>query len=264
MEIIIPAIALGCLGLLFGLGLAVASKKFHVETDPKLEKVFEMLPGLNCGACGMAGCMGFAEGLVGGSCSISGCTVSTPETKAEIAKLLGIELEEKVKTVAVLHCNGGNKVKDRFQYQGLKHCTAAIQLQGGPKECAYGCLGFGTCADACPFGAISMREDGLPFVDEAKCTACGKCVAACPKNLFKIISTEKKYYVACSSHDMGKKVMQVCKVGCIGCMKCERSCPEQAIKVANSLATFDYEKCNNIGECLKVCPTHVIKKRGEQ
>ncbi|MFC1703953.1 RnfABCDGE type electron transport complex subunit B [Candidatus Omnitrophota bacterium] len=261
MEILIPVIALGSLGLLFGLGLAVASKKFCLVADAKLEKVFEMLPGSNCGACGMAGCMGFAEGLVKGICAVQNCTVSTPDAKEEIAKVLGVTVEEKVKTVAVLHCNGGNKVKDRIIYQGLRNCIAANQLQGGQKACIYGCLGFGTCADECPFGAISMGQEGLPVVDEAKCTACGKCVKACPKNLFKLVAVDKKFYVACSSHDIGKKVMQACKVGCIACRKCEKVCPVSSIRVIDNLAVFDYDTCRNSSDCVEVCPTKVIKKR---
>ena len=46
------------LGLVLGLILAFASKKFHVATDPKLDEIVEALPGANCGACGFPGCAG--------------------------------------------------------------------------------------------------------------------------------------------------------------------------------------------------------------
>jgi len=263
MEILIPVLTLSILGLIFGIGLAIASKKLCVNTDPMVEVVYAHLAGANCGACGMAGCMGFAESLVSGGSTLDKCPVTEPVKKKEIAELLGHEMHGKLKMIAVLHCGGGNKVKDRFQYTGIKDCIAANLLAGGQKACVYGCLGFGTCAKACPFGAIKMNEEtGLPEVDYDKCTACGKCVAACPKKLFNLTPIDKDYHTNCSSLDFGKAVLDVCPVGCIACHKCEKSCPVQAIKIVNNLAIFDYNKCQDKGECLKVCPTKCIVKKG--
>ncbi|MFH1202148.1 MAG: RnfABCDGE type electron transport complex subunit B [Candidatus Omnitrophota bacterium] len=261
MEILIPVLTLGILGFLFGLGLYFASKKLCVTTDPRLEKVLSKLPGANCGACGKPGCIGFTEGLLKGDCSINQCTVSNDATKKEVANILGVEVEPVIKKVAIMHCNGGRKALDRFDYKGIKDCVAADLVMGGQKACIYGCLGFGTCVKACPFGAISMNEEELPIIDENKCTACGKCVAICPKKLFSLELIEKKYYVACSSLDTGRDVMAVCPAGCIACRKCELNCPVKAITVIDNLARFDYNKCQNIGECFEVCPTKVIKHR---
>ena len=36
---------LGCIGLFFGIGLVIAAQKFHVEPDPKVEKVLHTLAG---------------------------------------------------------------------------------------------------------------------------------------------------------------------------------------------------------------------------
>ena len=262
MEFLLPVIVLSLLGLGFGLGLALASKKLCVQEDPRLTQIMKALPGANCGACGKPGCIGFAEELIQGAVSISACVATEEEEKAEISKVLGVEVGETVKTVAVLHCNGGKKVKDRFVYNGVKTCAASNLVMGGQKACAYGCLGFGDCVLACPFGAMEMGEEGLPKVIEGKCKACGKCVSACPKNLFSLNRQDKPYYTNCVSKDLGKQVMSVCKVGCIACRKCQRSCPHQAIEIKNNLAVFDYAKCQNSGECLKVCPTKAIAKRG--
>ncbi len=262
MDILIPVLTLSGLGLLFGIGLAIAAKKLCVATDPRVDEVFSKLPGANCGACGKAGCMGFAEGLIQGTCTVEKCPVTEMEKRIEIAGLLGQEVKQKVRTVAVLHCGGGKKVKGRFKYDGIKDCIAVNLIQGGQKACVFGCLGFGTCVRACSFGAITMGEDELPVVNEEKCFACGKCVAICPKRLFSLVAVEKKFYTNCSSLDFGKAVMEVCPVGCIACRKCEKACPVSAIKVIDNLAVFDYNTCQNIGECLKVCPTQCIVKRG--
>ncbi len=262
MDILTPIFILGALGALFGVGLAIAARKFCVTEDERLEKIYGRLPGANCGACGMPGCMGFAEGLIQGTCTVEKCAVSEEESREDIARILGVETKTRLKQVAVVHCHGGSKrVKDKFTYSGIRDCVAANMLQAGPKACAYGCIGFGTCARACPFGAITMNEEGLPVINEDKCTACGKCVAACPKKLFTLVAAAKKFAVRCKSLDMGKKVMEVCSVGCIACRKCEKACPVAAIKIVDNLSVIDYSICDNRGECFKVCPTGSIAQK---
>lgn len=249
----------------FGAALALAAKKFCLPTDPRLQKVFEKLPGANCGACGMPGCMGFAEALIQGTSTPERCTVSEEEPRKEIADILGVKVGVKIKKVAVLHCNGGSvRAKDKYEYQGIRECEAANLLMEGPKACVYGCIGFATCAKVCPFGAIWMNEEDLPVVDEDKCTACGKCVTACPKKLFSLVPVEKKYAVRCKSLDLGKVVLGACSVGCIACGKCVKACPVGAIKVIDNLALIDYTKCENKGECFKVCPTKAIAEKKEK
>jgi len=256
--IAISAAAISALAVLFGIGLAIASKIFAVQTDPRLDAVAENLPGANCGACGFAGCAALAEALVKGEAMPGKCPVASGEANARIAEILGIEIEEKERSVAVLMCNGGNKVPERFDYTGLRDCKAAALVHGGFKSCEYGCLGLGTCAAACPFDAIRMGPDGLPEIIEERCTACGRCVEACPKNLIKIVPVSKAVHVRCSSFDKGAAVIKICDTGCIGCKKCEKECPVDAIKVENNLARIDYDKCISCGKCVKVCPTGAI------
>jgi electron transport complex protein RnfB len=262
MEILIPLLTLGSLGLFFGLGLALASRKFCLKVDPRQEKIIDKLPGANCGACGQAGCMGFGEALIQGSCTVDRCPVMKQENRAEIANILGVEIKEKVEMVAVLHCNGGKKVNDRFIYDGIQTCNAANLIMEGQKACVYGCLGFGDCIRECPFDAITMnQETGLPEVDKDKCTACGKCIQICPKNLFTLLEVNKPVYIACVSHDKGKAVLDVCKVGCIACGRCQKECPPGLFKIENNLARIDYNNYVECDDCINVCPTKVIKKR---
>lgn len=261
MHIFFALFVLGGLGLLFGIGLGIAAKRFCVAQDPRLEKLFACLPGSNCGACGKPGCMGFAESLIAGTASITQCVVSDEEAREKLGSILNVAAGKKIKRIAVLHCHGGIRAKDRFTYDGLADCRAAALVQGGQKACRFGCLGFGTCVRACPFDAIHMGNEGIPVVDEKKCRACGKCVAACPKKLYTLIENARQYYTACKSLDLGKQVLDVCSAGCIGCGKCQKACPVVAISVQENLAVFDYKKCQNKGACFAVCPTKAIAKR---
>ncbi|MDD5561582.1 MAG: RnfABCDGE type electron transport complex subunit B [Candidatus Omnitrophica bacterium] len=261
MEILFAVIILGSLGLIFGVGLAIASKRFNVKVDPKLEQVQHLLPGANCGACGNPGCFGFAESLLEGKNTVESCRVCSEEIKEKIAGIMGVSLEKQTKKIATLHCNGGLKVKDKYAYSGVNDCIAANLVLGGQKSCVFACLGFGTCAKACPFGAISMSDEGLPVVDKVKCRSCNKCVLACPKKLFSLVSISNSVYVACSSHDAGRDVKAVCPVGCIACRLCEKACKFDAIRVIDNLAVIDYHKCTSCKACVKVCPTKTIRVR---
>ena len=75
METIIlqSFISMAVIGLVFGVGLAIASKYFHVERDPREESIMEILPGANCGACGFPGCGGFASLVVKGEAPVNAC-----------------------------------------------------------------------------------------------------------------------------------------------------------------------------------------------
>ncbi|MFA5092697.1 MAG: RnfABCDGE type electron transport complex subunit B [Candidatus Omnitrophota bacterium] len=262
-EILIAILVLGSLGLLFGIGLAIASKKLAVQVNPKLDAVYHLLPGANCGACGNPGCFGFAENLMIGKSSLESCRACNDETKEKIAAVMGVALEKQTKKIATLYCNGGiNKVKDKYLYDGVHDCITANLLLGGQKSCVFACLGFGSCVKACPFGAISMGPQNLPIVDQAKCRSCNKCVLVCPKKLFSLVSVNHTVYVACSSHDLAIQVKNVCAVGCIGCKICEKTCKFDAIHVIDNLAVIDYHKCTSCKECVGVCPTKAIRIKG--
>lgn len=260
-NILIPVIAMAALGLFFGLGLAYTLKLFGIEVDPTVALIITKLPGANCGVCGKAGCAGFAEALKKGQVMPSSCAVSNEEARKTIADILGIEYNPKVKTAATLICGGGRNTKDKFIYSGIKSCKAAVLVFGGYKACSFACLGLGDCADVCPFGAIKMDEDNLPKIDIDKCTGCGNCIKACPKNVLVLTPVEKNYHIMCNSTDSGAQVMKICKVGCIACGKCKKVCPTDAIVIENNLARIVYDKCTTCGECFKVCPTHAIGER---
>lgn len=259
MEVLVPVITMGALGLLFSIGLVFAYKKLRVYEDPKIEEVSEMLPQANCGACGFSGCRAFAEAVVKGETAANGCPVGGEDVANRIAATLGVDAGEIIKKLARLHCHGSHEAaKDRGVYLGISTCHAA-HLVGGNKQCSYGCLHFGDCARACPFDAIHMAEDGLPLVIEDKCAACGKCVEACPRDLFELHPVSEEIIVFCRSRDRGAVSRKYCKNACIACGICVRACPE-AIVLENNLAKIiDYKKIEpeKIPE-LEKCPTNSI------
>lgn len=251
------AITLGILGMVFGLGLAIASDKFAVKVDPRIDRINEALPGVNCGACGQPGCSGFAQAVVEGKAPVTGCTVGQSAVAELVANIMGVKFEGRERTVAVVMCHAKG-VKNKFVYTGVKDCRAAHIIGGGFLGCDYGCLGLGTCVEACKFEAMYMGEDGLPKVIEERCTACGKCAAVCPRKLISIVPVSKMVHVRCKSLDKGAVAKKICQDSCIACKQCEKICPYDAVHVQNNLAVIDYHKCTSCGKCVEVCPNHTI------
>lgn len=256
----LPALlTLAGLGLIAAAGLAVASRVFYVDIDPRINTIADLLPGANCGACGYPGCSGLAAAIVSGEGKIESCSVIDEQGALAIADVMGVMYTETEKEHAVVHCNfpaGG--VGEKFKYLGVTDCRAANMMANGPKLCPYACIGLGTCRNVCPFGAITLSESGLPIIDIKKCTACGNCVEACPKSLIDLAPVSKTVHVLCSSKEKGGTVKKLCTVGCIACLACERACPFEAIKVVDNLARIDYEKCRACGICVSKCPTGSI------
>ncbi len=266
-EILIAVGILGGLGLVFGLVLAAASKVFYVETDPRLDKLNECLPGANCGGCGYAGCGGYAEAVLSGEAPIGKCASGGDECAQAMAEIMGVKAEKVVRKVALVRCSGYKGVDDsgketgaklKGQYEGFKDCLAASKVGGrGPLVCKYGCLGFGNCTKVCKYNAIHI-VDGVAKVDSEKCVGCMSCAAACPRQLIVPVEFDKHVLIACASHAKGAVTVRGCSAGCIGCGLCKKICPQEAITIEGNLAVIDYEKCTSCGLCATVCPKKLI------
>lgn len=245
------------LGALFAVGLVLAAKRFHVEEDERVVQAQALLPGVNCAACGYSGCQAYAEAVVKGE-KVTFCAAGGPDVAKALADLMGVEVGDVRKLRAVVHCQGGkSRCVNRFEYVGEQDCRAAHIASGGPKSCIYGCLGLGSCAEACPFDAITMSDEGLPVVDPDKCTACGICVRTCPRDLLSLLAIEYKTYLGCSSHDRGKAVKDVCAVGCIACGLCVKNDAYEATQLVDNLPVLDFGKAHgDFRKGAEVCPMH--------
>ena len=157
-------------------------------------------------------------------------------------------------------CAGGTDVAvQRAEYRGLSTCSAAAAVAGGGKGCAWGCLGLADCEVSCTFGAIRMNAAGLPVVDLEKCTACGDCVDACPKDLFIIRPIDHQLLVQCKNLVLGDGVLEACQVACTACGKCVMDAAPGLISVASGVAVVDYDRIAESEErAIERCPTGAI------
>lgn len=251
-------LVLGVMGVVLGLILAVFSRIFMVKVDPHVAEVAAALAGLNCGVCGYAGCGAMAEAIVAGKAKARQCTPGGPAVVKKVSEILGRGEAAAEPRVAVVRCRGGkSSAREKARYLGANDCVSAELLGAGPKACAWGCLGMGSCVAACPFNAISMGGENLPVVDEATCTGCGKCVTICPRRILMLIPRSQGVYLGCLSRDRGKRVKEVCAVGCTACGLCAQPkiTPSGKVVLKDNLPEFppDWDDFKSAAE---KCPSH--------
>lgn len=262
--VLLTILTLVGLGVISAVVLYMASKKFYVFEDTRIDVVEEILPATNCGGCGFPGCRAFAEALVkADDISSMNCPVGGSATMAKVAEALGKVAGNAKPQVAVVRCNGTCEHRPKLNnYDGAISCAVAAALYGGETGCSYGCLGCGDCVEACKYDAMYMDEEtGLPVIIEDRCIACGKCVEACPKDIIEMRNIgpkSRRIFVSCVNKDKGPVAKKSCEVACIGCNKCFKVCPHDAITMADNLAYIDDDACKLCRKCVEVCPTFSI------
>ena len=266
MTLYTALVVMGLLGLALGGIIGVFVKLFKIEQDNRIELALELLPGANCGGCGKAGCADFARALAAGEVMPGNCPVSSVEQRAAIAMALGIDAGSVEMKQAVVCCRADIGAEE-MNYNGVQDCNAANLVAGGPTSCRYGCLGLGSCARECPFGAIEILGR-VAVVHPELCTGCGKCAKVCPRNVIKMVPAAASVHIYCNSPESAAVKRSLCKAGCLGCRKCEKAFPGK-FKFNGFLAQVDYdapelitpEEIENCG-----CPVHGIMtelERGE-
>ena len=261
-TIITSVLSMAGLGFFFASILAVVNQKLKVKEDPKVEAISEALPGINCAACGFTSCHQYAETLAKGEVGPDLCKAGGEAVACRLCEILGVKAEKHLKHAAIVRCGADASVREKKAvYTGIKTCVAAHNTSGGEILCAYGCLGYGDCIKACPFGAITL-VNGLAKVDKEKCTACGKCVAACPRKIITLenIESPKFLYVACSNLERAADTRKTCRVGCIACGICQKL-TGGVFSVENNLARVKYDRTGGIKDTKEIvdkCPVKCI------
>lgn len=265
MQVVLYSILiLGAIGCIGAVVLFFTARRFEVKEDPRIDQVAALLAGANCGGCGFSGCRAFAtEAVRRGNLKDINCPVSSADNMARIALILGCTVEVAQRNIAVLRCNGSCQARPQpYAYDGVRSCAVMDAAGVGESACAFGCLGCGDCVEVCRFGALSLdTATGLPVVDSDRCTACGACIAECPRHLLELRPTgrnDRRVWVACASRDRGAVARRICSSACIGCRKCEKACRFGAIDVADNLSYITAADCRACGACVSECPTGAI------
>ncbi|MBF0371574.1 MAG: electron transport complex subunit RsxB [Magnetococcales bacterium] len=166
MPMIEAVLSMSGMALVAGVGLGFAAKKFHVESDPMVDKLDEALPATNCGNCGYPGCRPYAEALMGGGVEINLCSPGGKATMEMLASILGVE-------------------------------PAAMEEDEGPTLAFIWeekCIGCTACIKACPVDAIVGANKQSHTVIAAECTACKACIEPCPVDCITMEPVEQTVY----------------------------------------------------------------------
>jgi RnfABCDGE-type electron transport complex B subunit len=255
--IINSAVIMGGLALATGLVLTLAAKRFTLTVDSRIDKIWAVLPQVNCGGCGYEGCMVYAEAVARQGAAITLCAPGAEKIERAIADIMSVESVGLEAKIAAVHCKGGQKeTAKKALYEGVNDCRAAALIGGGDKICVWGCLGLGSCVRACPFDAIAINKNSVAVVEPKKCTGCGNCVEACPVQIIQLMPASAKIFLACSNHDRGSTVKEYCDVGCIACAQCVKATPSGALAMRNNLPLLDYTREENFVAAAYRCPAH--------
>lgn len=260
IGVVYAVLTLAAIGAVCAAVLVAAARYMKVPDDETTANIRSSLPGANCGACGYAGCDGYAEALANGSEKRTNLCVPGGDGAARvIADVLGVDFSDVTEKTANVKCRGDcEAVRRNYVYDGVNSCKAVSMLYGGDSSCAFGCLGYGDCVKACPQSAVFV-ENGVARVEHRLCIGCGLCAEACPKGLIELVPDANRVVVKCSNREKGAVARKKCENACIGCKKCEKTCAFGAISVSDNLAKINYEKCTSCGECADACPNGCIK-----
>lgn len=159
----IAIVALSILGLLFGVILGYASRRFAVEDDPVVEKIDDLLPQSQCGQCGYPGCRPYAEAVGLQGEKINRCAPGGEAVMLKIAEMLNVDPQP---------IDGDDAVPEPVR-------MLAIIDEAN-------CIGCTKCIQACPVDAIVGATRAMHTVISDLCTGCNLCVDPCPTKCIEL------------------------------------------------------------------------------
>ncbi len=136
--------------------LLLGDRLFADPGDSAVDRIERVLPRIQCGQCGYAGCRPYAQALVDGTAAVNLCPPGGTATVRKLAELLGEEPLPIPKTL-------GQASLDRVAI-----IDEAL------------CIGCNLCSRACPVDAILGLPQLMHTIIEAECTGCERCLAPCP------------------------------------------------------------------------------------
>ena len=238
MTFTLPALftpLLSLLGMGIGIGalLGFTARRFHVEGDPVIEQINDLLPQTQCGQCGYPGCRPYAEAIAAGD-AINKCPPGGEQAITDLASLLNVA------TVPLDTAYGQAEPRKvafirEAECIGCAKCIPACPVDailGAPKfthtVIASECTGCDLCIEPCPVDCIDMvtvEDEGPapvirePIASRLACINCALCVPVCPVDL-----QPHELYFACRDHDL-EQAQSLNLMHCIECGKCDKACP---------------------------------------
>lgn len=248
------------LAILFGAILSMAAVRLHVEGDPLVGRIDALLPQTQCGQCGHAGCLPYAEAMANDQTDINLCPPGGDATIAGLADLLGMEI----------------KPLDASLEQVEVRTVAVID--------EHACIGCTLCIKACPVDAILGATKQMHTVISEECTGCDLCLPPCPIDCIDTVPVPQGIRkMSLPLADNNVPIIQTgnCILGhtktenqrvhtaqaCIRCGRCADVCPAQLLpqqlywhtRTSRFDKAQDYNlfNCTECGDCDAVCPSHI-------
>jgi RnfABCDGE-type electron transport complex B subunit len=120
--VLMATLSMGGLAAFFAFMLSLAHRRLKVEEDPRVEKILDALPGVNCGACGFASCHALAEAIVKEKAKVNACVVGGPSCLQKISEIMGVEWSNYLSASKESYLPGCFKLSGSKPAYGSRYC----------------------------------------------------------------------------------------------------------------------------------------------